>query len=190
MDLVDKISDAIASIGIQNDYTPHANYWEFRTPDGEAISYCEFQSTQPISHIDLLEVEDNFQGKSLGKVMLQTISSHFDCEGAKVIQINKVENDGLSFWARYGAMPNGGAPEPSKYVSMFLPPHLLSVSRVSLTRAYERALQNREDAWYVITNSDMNVPRELIANLNAGSYKKSMTVDLSHEVVRERLGLD
>ncbi|MEM7618708.1 MAG: GNAT family N-acetyltransferase, partial [Pseudomonadota bacterium] len=186
----DKISKAIAGAGIRNGYVEHANYWEFNSLDGEAISSCELQTSKPISYVGQFEVEEEFQGRGVARIMLQTISSHFEAEGAKLIEIEKVQSDGLSFWARYGAIPNNGAPEASEYISIFLPVGSTQASRLCLSNAYERALSNPIEAWYEITDPDNDVPRKLIADLNYRSYKKSMTIDLSHPVVRERLGLD
>ncbi|MEM6811702.1 MAG: hypothetical protein AAF549_04460 [Pseudomonadota bacterium] len=190
MDLADKISEAIAGIGIPNEHQQYANYWEFTTFDGEPISSYETQLAGHIAHIDQFEVEKDFQGRSLGPTMLYTMVRHFESEGAKLIQIHKVQGDGLSFWARYAAIGPNGAPAKELYAPPFIKDEFIERFGDPLMQAFITASTDPKEAWYEITHPSSGVSREVIARLNIASYKKTMSMDLNHPVVRSRLGLD
>lgn len=188
MNLADKISEAFSKKGIPNVAKLGWDTLEFYDKHGEEIFTCTVTTDFPTSDIMRFTVKRNGQG--LAKAALQSIAKHFTDAGVSYIGLHMVRDSGLSFWPRFGAVPSDGALSQRCYAKPLIEDYFIHKYGEYLMDAYNIAEQDPIEAWYYLTDPKTKTPRELIERLNMSSHNSSMYIDLSHALVRERLGLD
>ena len=196
MSLNDRLSEIFACAGLEHNVLADHNAAIFLDPGQNSIFSYRMRVFPP-TKAALLEsfiVGDNYKGngQQIGGKAIRQLAAHLESKGVDTLGLDRVQDDGITFWPKFGALPNNCKRLGSIMAHMHscLPEE--HSDRVKVGEALGRIAQAPEATWFAMTDpkSDIGLSRETMRRVSQMILaQQTYVLEFNRPEVRARLAL-